>query len=93
MKKIGFLTFFMFSACLVFCAKNKMPEWIIVPSNVYPSDLYLNGTGSGENREMAELEAVKNGNIILVDNSYFECPTGRITGLISELKSASADIA
>ena len=60
MKKIGFLTFFMFSACLVFCAKNKMPEWIIVPSNVYPSDLYLNGTGSGENREMAELEAVKN---------------------------------
>ena len=40
-----------------------------------------------------ELEAVKNGNIILVDNSYFECPTGRITGLISELKSASADIA
>lgn len=60
MKKTSFFTFFMFSACFVFCAKNKMPEWIIVPSSVYPSELYLNGTGSGENREMAELEAVKN---------------------------------
>ena len=60
MKKTSFFTFLLFSACFVFCAKNKMPEWIIVPSSVYPSELYLNGTGSGENREMAELEAVKN---------------------------------
>ena len=60
MKKTLLITFFIFSTCFVFCAKIKMPEWIIVPSSVYPSDLYLNGTGSGDNREIAELEAVKN---------------------------------
>ena len=60
MKKTLLITFFIFSTCFVFCEKIKMPEWIIVPSSVYPSDLYLNGTGSGDNREIAELEAVKN---------------------------------
>lgn len=60
MKK-SFLTFlFVFSACLVFGAKKKMPEWIILPSSVYPSESYMNGTGSGKDRESAELEAVRN---------------------------------
>ncbi len=60
MKK-SFLTFLLvFSACLVFAAKKKMPDWIILPSSVYPSETYMNGTGSGKDRETAELEAVRN---------------------------------
>ena len=60
MKKNIFAFFFVFSACFLFAAKNKMPEWITLPSSVYPAEKYLNGTGSGTNRETAELEAVKN---------------------------------
>lgn len=60
MKKNIFAFFFVFSACFLFAAKNKMPEWITLPSGVYPAEKYMNGTGSGTNRETAELEAVKN---------------------------------
>ena len=60
MRKNILAVFTIFSACMAFCAKAKMPEWITVPSSVYPSNLYFNGTGSGESREVAELEAVKN---------------------------------
>lgn len=60
MKKNIFAFFFVFSACFLFAAKNKMPEWITLPSSVYPAEKYMNGTGSGANRETAELEAVKN---------------------------------
>lgn len=60
MKKNIFAFFFVFSACFLFAAKNKMPEWITFPAGVYPAEKYMNGTGSGENRETAELEAVKN---------------------------------
>lgn len=60
MKKNIFAFFFVFSACFLFAAKNKMPEWITLPSSVYPTEKYMNGTGSGANRETAELEAVKN---------------------------------
>lgn len=60
MKKNIFAFFFVFSACFLFAAKNKMPEWITLPSSVYPAEKYMNGTGSGTNRETAELEAVKN---------------------------------
>lgn len=60
MKKNIFAFFFIFSACFLFAAKNKMPEWITLPSGVYPAEKYMNGTGSGTNRETAELEAVKN---------------------------------
>lgn len=60
MKKNILAFFFVFSACFLFAAKNKMPEWITLPSSVYPSEKYMNGTGSGSNRETAELEAVKN---------------------------------
>ena len=60
MKKSIFVFSFIFSACLIFGAKKKMPEWITLPASVYPSETYMNGTGSGENRESAELEAVKN---------------------------------
>ncbi len=60
MKKNIFAFFFIFSACFLFAAKNKMPEWITLPSGVYPAEKYMNGTGSGTNRETAELEAVRN---------------------------------
>ena len=60
MKKNIFAVFLIFSACLLSAAKKKAPEWIIFPSSVYPSDVYMNGTGSGETREIAELEAVRN---------------------------------
>lgn len=60
MKKNIFAFFFVFSACFLFAAKNKMPRWITLPSDVYPAEKYMNGTGSGKNRETAELEAVKN---------------------------------
>ena len=60
MKKNIFVFSFIFSVCLVFGAKKKMPEWTTLPTSVYPSETYMNGTGSGENRESAELEAVKN---------------------------------
>lgn len=60
MKKNTLAFFFVFSACFLFAAKNKMPEWITLPSSVYPAEKYMNGTGSGTNRETAELEAVKN---------------------------------
>lgn len=60
MKKNIFAFFFVFSACFLFAAKNKMPEWITLPSDVYPAEKYMNGTGSGTNRETAALEAVRN---------------------------------
>lgn len=60
MKKNIFAFFFVFSTCFLFAAKNKMPEWITLPSGVYPAEKYMNGTGSGTNRETAELEAVRN---------------------------------
>lgn len=60
MKKNILAFFFVFSACFLFAAKNKMPEWITLPSSVYPAEKYMNGTGSGANHETAELEAVKN---------------------------------
>lgn len=60
MKKNIFAFFFVFSACFLFAAKNKMPEWIALPSGVYPAEKYMNGTGSGTNRETAALEAVRN---------------------------------
>lgn len=60
MKKNILAFFFVFSACFLFAAKNKMPEWITLPSGVYPAEKYMNGTGSGANRETAELEAVRN---------------------------------
>lgn len=60
MKKNIFAFFFVFSACFLFAAKNKMPKWITLPSGVYTAEKYMNGTGSGTNRETAELEAVKN---------------------------------
>lgn len=60
MKKNIFAFFFVFSACFLFAAKNKMPRWITLPSDVYPAEKYMNGTGSGKNRETAELEAVRN---------------------------------
>ena len=60
MKKNIFAFFFVFSACFLFAAKNKMPRWITLPSDIYPAEKYMNGTGSGKNRETAELEAVRN---------------------------------
>lgn len=60
MKKNIFTFFFVFSACFLFAAKNKMPKWITLPSGVYPAEKYMNGTGSGTNRETAALEAVRN---------------------------------
>lgn len=60
MKKNIFAFFFVFSACFLFAAKNKMPKWITLPSGVYSAEKYMNGTGSGTNRETAALEAVRN---------------------------------
>ncbi len=60
MKRNIFAFFFVFSAYFLFAAKSKMPEWITFPASVYPAEKYMNGTGSGEKREAAELEAVKN---------------------------------
>ena len=71
MRKNILAVFTIFSACMAFCAKAKMPEWITVPSSVYPSNLYFNGTGNGESREVAELEAVKNLSTLLDGYSVF----------------------
>ncbi len=60
MKKNIFVFFFIFSVCLLFAAKRKEPDWITLPVSVYPSETYMNGVGSGQTREAAELEAVKN---------------------------------
>lgn len=60
MKKNIFAFLFIFSTCLLFAAKNRIPEWITLPTSVYPSEKYMNGTGSGINRETAELDAVRN---------------------------------
>lgn len=63
------------------------PPQVILLNNIYDKEQL------SADPVLGELEAAKSGRIILVDNGYFECPTGRITGLINELKSASADIA
>jgi len=34
--------------------KNKTPEWLINPKNVYPEQLYLTAIGEGDTRSMAE---------------------------------------
>lgn len=60
MKKNIFAFFFIFSTCLLFAANKRIPEWITLPTSVYPSEIYMNGTGSGINRETAELDAVRN---------------------------------
>lgn len=60
MKKIISVLFCIFSLCYAFSAKKRIPQWITVPSAVYPSETYMNGIGSGETREVAEVEAVKN---------------------------------
>ena len=60
MKKIISVLFCVFSLCSAFSAKKRIPQWITVPSAVYPSETYMNGIGSGETREVAEVEAVKN---------------------------------
>lgn len=60
MKKNIFAVLFIFSTCFLFAAKNRIPEWITLPTSVYPSEKYMNGVGSGESREVAELEAVRN---------------------------------
>ncbi|MGN0657505.1 MAG: ABC transporter substrate-binding protein [Ruminiclostridium sp.] len=63
------------------------PPQVVLLNNIYDKEQL------SADPVLGELDAVKSGSIILIDNSYFECPTGRITGLINELKSASADIA
>ncbi len=68
-----------------FLAEN--PPRVVLLNNIYDKEQL------SADPVLGELEAVKSGSIILIDNSYFECPTGRITGLINELKSTSADIA
>lgn len=40
---------------------------------------------------LSELEAVKNGRIIKINNRYFESPSGRITGIINELNGTEGD--
>lgn len=60
MKKNIFAFFFIFSTCLLFAVNKRIPEWITLPTTVYPSEIYMNGTGSGINRETAELDAVRN---------------------------------
>lgn len=60
MKKYVSAVLIVFSAAIIFAAKPRVPDWLSVPSSVYPMETYFNGVGSGETREVAELDAVRN---------------------------------
>ena len=60
MKKYISAVLIVFSAAIIFAAKPRVPDWLSVPSSVYPMETYFNGVGSGETREVAELDAVRN---------------------------------
>ncbi len=38
--------------------QQKMPEWVIAPSNVFPEDKYFAAVGNGSDRDSAEVRAV-----------------------------------
>ena len=55
------------------------PDIILLNNNYTIDDLLADETYS-------QLTAVVNGNVYTIDNTYFERPSGRITGLIKELE-------
>lgn len=60
------------------------------PERVYASSIYtLDDLLADE--VLGGLTAVQNGNVIFIDNTYFERPSGRITELIDTLASASGE--
>ncbi len=61
-----------------FLLENE-PDVIILNSRFTADDL-------ASDEVLSQLGAYKNGNIISIDNSYFECPTGRISELIGLLR-------
>lgn len=61
--KVIFCLLFLLTGSLLFGAKKKtetvkVPDWISVPANVYPSDNYFSSVGYGPDRDAAELKAV-----------------------------------
>lgn len=64
-------------------------------SDVQPDTVLLNSDISVEevraDETLGTLEAVANGNIITISNSYFESPSGRLTGIIAELYGGDAE--
>lgn len=74
MKRYIFILLFVLTPIIITAAQKKNPEWITVPSIVYPTEVYLNGTGYGNTRDEAELEAVKNlssifGQTVIAENT------------------------
>ena len=57
---------------------DEEPEVVILNSDVSAETLI-------EDEKLGSLEAVREGRIINLSNSYFESPSGRITGLLDEL--------
>ena len=57
---------------------DDQPDVIILNSDVPESEVLSDGV-------LGSLDAALNGRIIVVSNSYFESPSGRITGLLEEL--------
>ncbi len=47
-----------FAAKKVKQEKKSVPEWVTVPSNVYPSDKYISYVGSANDRNIAEVNAL-----------------------------------
>ena len=62
---------------------DDQPDTVIVNSSIDKNEI-LNDSIYGE------LDAVRNGNIISISNSYFESPSGRLTELIRELSAKSS---
>ncbi len=60
--------------------KDNQPDIIFV-NNIYKKE-DLEG-----NETIAELDAIANGKIIFIDNSYLERPTRRIIEMINKIKT------
>lgn len=57
---------------------EAQPEWILLNSGYTKEDLL-------SDEVYASLDAVQNGNVLLIDNSYFERPSLRLTELLDSL--------
>jgi len=66
-------------------AKDKMPEWVNNPHELYPEDQYIVGVGSGDTRQAAEDDAL--GNIARVFKSKIKVDRTLIENYLEDEKS------
>lgn len=60
---------------------DDQPDTVIINSELSYDDI-------AEDSVLGGLDAVQAGNIVKIDNAYFESPSGRITNIINELNEA-----